>query len=162
MDDQEFVGLTRRDALKRGAKLGGAVLWMTPVVQAIGMRPAFAQTTSPTCASCCVKIDAGGCDGINPNNTCFDPAPPQDEACCDHISSTVQNTEFCWTVTLREGCTFGDGPFSVTSGGDCDPNPGVTVSADRTQVTLCNVNIKNQNGQLQAISHVEVCFECCS
>ena len=41
--------LTRRQALKRGAVLGGALAWATPVVQVVGMRPAMAQTVSPGC-----------------------------------------------------------------------------------------------------------------
>jgi hypothetical protein len=40
-------GLTRRDLLRRGAVLGGAVIWTTPVVQTLGMGRAFAQTASP-------------------------------------------------------------------------------------------------------------------
>ena len=42
----EPVGLTRRQTLKRGALLGGALAWATPVVQVIGMKPAFATTPS--------------------------------------------------------------------------------------------------------------------
>jgi hypothetical protein len=40
-------GLTRRDLLRRGVVLGGAVIWTTPVVQTLGMGRAFAQTASP-------------------------------------------------------------------------------------------------------------------
>jgi hypothetical protein len=40
-------GITRRDLLRRGAVLGGAVVWTTPVVQTLGMGRAFAQTASP-------------------------------------------------------------------------------------------------------------------
>ena len=40
-------GLTRREALKRGAVLGAGVIWATPVVQSLAMSPAMAQTTSP-------------------------------------------------------------------------------------------------------------------
>ncbi len=40
-------GLSRRDFLKRSAALGGALVWVTPVVQVVGMRPAFAQAVSP-------------------------------------------------------------------------------------------------------------------
>lgn len=43
------VGLTRREMLKRGAAAGGALMWATPVVQAVGMRRASAQTPSDTC-----------------------------------------------------------------------------------------------------------------
>ena len=46
-------GLTRREALKRGAILGGVALaWTTPAVQIVGMSPAFATTTSPGLAGC--------------------------------------------------------------------------------------------------------------
>jgi hypothetical protein len=41
------VGLTRREALKRGAMLGGALVWAIPVVQTVGMTAAMAQTVSP-------------------------------------------------------------------------------------------------------------------
>jgi hypothetical protein len=45
----DATGVSRRDFLKRGAALGGAIAWATPVVQTIGMRAAFAQTASPAC-----------------------------------------------------------------------------------------------------------------
>lgn len=40
-------GITRRDALKRGAALTGALAWATPIIQVVGMRPALAHTPSP-------------------------------------------------------------------------------------------------------------------
>ena len=40
-------GITRRDLLKKGAALGGAVVWVTPIVQSVGMGRAFASTPSP-------------------------------------------------------------------------------------------------------------------
>lgn len=47
--DQSPHGLTRREALKKGALLGGALIWTTPAVQAIGILPAQAQEVSPVC-----------------------------------------------------------------------------------------------------------------
>lgn len=41
-DEQTSTGVTRRDVMKRGAALGGAVIWATPVVQSFAARPAFA------------------------------------------------------------------------------------------------------------------------
>jgi len=41
--------ISRREILKRGAVVGGAVLWVTPVVQTLGMGQAFAQTPSQVC-----------------------------------------------------------------------------------------------------------------
>ena len=46
-DEVNDQGITRRDLLRRGAALGGAVVWTTPVVQTLGMGRAFAQSTSP-------------------------------------------------------------------------------------------------------------------
>lgn len=39
-------GLTRREALKRGALLGGALVWTAPIVQTVGMSRALAAHTS--------------------------------------------------------------------------------------------------------------------
>jgi hypothetical protein len=47
MSESQEQGISRRDLLKRGAALGGAVVWATPVVQTLGMGRAFAQTASP-------------------------------------------------------------------------------------------------------------------
>lgn len=38
--------VTRRDLLKRGAAVGGTVLWVAPLVQTLGMGRAFATDTS--------------------------------------------------------------------------------------------------------------------
>lgn len=47
--DDQPTGITRREALRKGAILGGALAWATPVVQVVGMKPAFAQSVSPGC-----------------------------------------------------------------------------------------------------------------
>lgn len=47
MGEELNQGISRRDLLRRGAVLGGAVIWTTPVVQTLGMGRAFAQTASP-------------------------------------------------------------------------------------------------------------------
>lgn len=44
VDPSEF---TRRAALKRGAVVGGSLLWVTPIMQTLAISPAFAQATSP-------------------------------------------------------------------------------------------------------------------
>jgi len=86
------TGLTRREALKRGALIAGAA-WAIPVVQAVGLRPAYAQTTSsPTdCTTYCVRWNnqsriwqempdgqlrcpSGALDDVPP---CFDGFVPQ-------------------------------------------------------------------------------------
>lgn len=53
------VGITRRTALRRGAVVGGAVIWATPVVQTLGMRQAWGQATPlPLCG----RMTGGGND----------------------------------------------------------------------------------------------------
>ena len=47
MPENQGEGISRRDLLRKGAVLGGAVVWVTPVVQTLGMGRAFAQTASP-------------------------------------------------------------------------------------------------------------------
>lgn len=44
--------MDRREALKRGAVLGGAVAWAVPTVQAVGMTSALAQIPSPIPCGC--------------------------------------------------------------------------------------------------------------
>lgn len=46
-------GISRRDAIKKGAVVGGAVVWATPVIQAIGVSPAGAQVASPVPGCAC-------------------------------------------------------------------------------------------------------------
>ena len=51
--------ISRREILKRGAFVGGAVVWATPVVQTLGMGRAFAATPSDTCvASWADKVES--------------------------------------------------------------------------------------------------------
>ena len=57
--DEQTGGITRRQALKKGALLGGALAWATPVVQVIGMQPALAQTVSPGCQVAVQPIPGG-------------------------------------------------------------------------------------------------------
>lgn len=116
--------VSRRDFLKRGAALGGAVVWATPMVQMVGMRPALAQVASPACLVWyAVKIDPTEnptpphCvdihDQESPNlrGQCLDvdeigtPTSPQ-EGGCNHIVSSTTPSDGPWTVTLDSGCQF--------------------------------------------------------
>lgn len=54
------LGISRRDLIRRGAVVGGTLVWAAPVVQSL--RPAFAQaqTGSPACdASCTITLRFG-------------------------------------------------------------------------------------------------------
>jgi len=60
--EHESNMISRREILKRGAFVGGAVLWVTPVVQAVGMGRAYAKATSPGCFRYCIKWDVPNLD----------------------------------------------------------------------------------------------------
>lgn len=50
--DDTRSGVTRREAIKKGAIVGGTVLWVAPLVQSVGMGSASAQTPSPGGGPC--------------------------------------------------------------------------------------------------------------
>lgn len=182
MDFEQSGGLTRRETLKRGLKLG-AVLWVTPVVQAVGMRPAMAQEVSPG-AGCdfwyAIKIErvAGGtataCEdiagGSNPPGQCLDvnaasPSPTSSGG-CSHVTQVVAAAEGAadpsWTVILEEGCQFveGSGRCTVKLGegeGGCEPDAGDPDVCDWDGTTR-TLRFNSSTGT--DISHIEFVF-CC-
>jgi hypothetical protein len=61
VDLQAELGMSRRDLLRRGAVVGGALLWVAPAIQSL-TPPAYAQTVSVqahTCCSCYKKGPTG-------------------------------------------------------------------------------------------------------
>jgi len=66
MSENELHGITRRDLLRRGAALGGAVVWATPIVQTLGMGRAFASTASPVGKDISyIGINVTNCNGVS-------------------------------------------------------------------------------------------------
>ena len=57
--DDQAVGITRRQALKKGAIFGGALAWATPVVQVVGMKAAGAQVVSPPVRTVRIRVRTG-------------------------------------------------------------------------------------------------------
>lgn len=153
-------GVSRREALKRGAKLTGAVLWMTPVVQAIGMSPALASTTSPTepCdATVAMRAKA------NWNGTAFvwEASPGFGRNDCNECGgapgvngasffSVVGNSTSVTVTLLNPDCEIT--AISHKAGQNCFAG---TVAADGNSATA------TIPAGGQAISHIEVCFSCC-
>lgn len=101
------TGLTRRDLLKKGAVLGGALAWGAPVVQVIGMRPALAQSTSPSCPNLyCVKAEAGAWTFLN---------------CSKGQTGRERGGGNCLGLPNDQG-DLSEAPESVLSAIDVDPN----------------------------------------
>ncbi len=123
-------GLTRRDFLKRGAVLGGTLAWVTPAVQVVGLRPAFAATVSPVCGDFfAVKIDPDEAtedfcvdiwDQTDPSGEgqCLDvdaqvtPIPGG----CGYVTSTTFENDMRWVIGLGSDCEFQIGEAELKTG----------------------------------------------
>ena len=103
-------GMDRRTMLKRGAVVGGALVWATPVVQSIAS-PAFA-ATSPVVQGClnqrrvAVKFD-GAQAGLN-TNQCLPPTATLNTPLGVLVGPAILNTPTADTLTftLGPGDTF--------------------------------------------------------
>lgn len=127
MSDQESgmqreLGITRRDLMRRGAIVGGTLLWVTPVVQSLGPA-AFAHQVSPANHFCCFCSDpTGGGSRSTVTNTqayCIsdggvfpDGHPASAQECGTHCSDLGFDSSDFHT---------GPNPFtcSPTAGGGC-------------------------------------------
>lgn len=111
--DQENTtpeGLSRRDLLRRGAALGGALAWATPVVQVIGMSPALANVPSP-------------------------PPPPNGE--CETIFRAKANVNGSWSFESSPGVGANDCATGCDGAPGVDGSNYLTISGDDTSVTIC-------------------------
>ncbi len=122
MDSQQ-EGLTRREALKRGAAVGGAMLWASPVVQTIGMSRAAAAATSPVETNLSFIALLAVCDGVthfikyeideaawesSPGNTpgCVLPAYDQkSHGGTLGFSASAVDSDGCVTIGIPGSCT---------------------------------------------------------
>lgn len=148
-------GISRREALKRGVKLTGAVLWATPVVQAIGMTPALAQTTSPVACENSFRAKYELATG-------WDPDPGFGTQDCNDCGGaegvdgtgffTIVADENSATVTLTAvGCQIT--AFTAKGGQGAGSCLAGTVAPGGQSATVLRPTAGG-------ISHVEVCF-CC-
>lgn len=176
--------VSRRDFLKRGALLGGALVWTTPVVQAVGMTPALAQVASPACnVWYAVKIQRVGtttdweCVDISDQdepsgNQCLDVDDvgfPVNAGGCGRIVSVIVAAEGAtdkrWMVRLDQDCQFveGSGRCEVKTGQDCfdtiqPGQPGAGGDVCEWDFETRTITFHSPNGS--DISHVEFAF-CC-
>ncbi len=136
MGEEVSQGITRRDLLRRGAVLGGAVVWTTPVVQTLGMGRAFAQAASPVQEPCTPEVSfiamCVTCDGEdylikweNEGDGKWDTRDPVCGLDCGPESTAVLGSDLKFTVTEKSD---GSGCFIVSwpSTSDCTVNK-VTV-----------------------------------
>ena len=134
MGESESQGVTRRDLLRRGAVLGGAVVWMTPVVQTIGMSRAFAQTASPdpctpAISYVAMNVTCGGTDYfIKWEDGGWESDPKETPGCnFTPVGDMVKGSDLGFsasasggnvTITPGELCTVNE--VAVKGGQNCD------------------------------------------
>lgn len=140
--------INRREALKKGAIAGGAVLWVTPAVQSIGLSRALAQPASPRRVQSISNIQfrfqcgtttyyahvdslgsANRCQAGAGNNPCVSPEAGDQNGCGRFTLNVVRqgNEVSQVTVTLNSGCTFLEGASKC--GGSCHPAVGAGQTA---------------------------------
>ena len=147
--------VTRRDLLKRGAVFGGAVVWSTPMVQAIGMSRAYAQT-SPVpgeCVSQYAAAVAGAAQGLRRDGSAVDAIRSDTTAALgapDVGDGTFFSLGFGGSITLQfvTPVPVGSGATIVVSETTNGPYPlemaSVSVSQDGGSFT--EVGIVNNVG----------------
>lgn len=147
------TGISRRDLLKKGAALGGAVMWATPVVQTLGMGRAFAQTASPTGQDISyigINVD---CPGTSPEDDFFvkweegtgwENKPGKAPLCSDDVFEGMNGGSLGFSVTNVTGpCADLTIPSSVSG---CQVT--VWVKAGQT----CNEYLNVQPGTITVCS----------
>ncbi|MDX1621292.1 MAG: hypothetical protein R3320_09895 [Nitriliruptorales bacterium] len=137
-------GISRRDVLRRGAIVGGALVWTAPTVQTLGMRAAFAAdddtTGSPRGTGQDIsylaaviqcpqdqywkfKIDDDGTVEHGGNLPCC-PYPPNWDIARRSFPPGMSSSDIdisdpkCWLVQLPAGCTLVG--VAMGGGGDGD------------------------------------------
>lgn len=151
MFEKNQDGLTRREALKRVAALGGTLAWAAPAVQTIRVSPAFAQGPSPrpdgpdisfiglnvTCQEDTVSvpftIKFEGCEGPD----CFESDPGKFPK-CDFFAAAGEKTDGdtlgfaavldpstrCVTITVPADCQVANS--AIKGGQECCPGASGT------------------------------------
>jgi hypothetical protein len=104
--------MTRRDLLRKGAIVGGGLLWATPTVQSIA-KPAFAQAT-PICRACC------RCNEPNEfGQTCGLDSFTREQ--CERFCSTPEGNFVVDYQTGDESCTCNSLQGCDCTGDPCEP-----------------------------------------
>lgn len=100
-------GMTRRDLMRRGAIVGGTLLWVAPAIQSIGSK-AYAQTTgSPLCAACLsATVQEPGEDPVT-THIIFTPTTQ----CCDCIEASGGGIVAVVVCAVSGDCSGITGPF---------------------------------------------------
>ena len=135
--DDTRSGVTRREAIKKGAIVGGTVMWVAPLVQTVGMSPASAQTASPRPGECvCTGTNSfdvtAAFTGVVSGNVGPVQDFPAETGCLANLSVTAPNAPLASAfLTSDTDCVGG-----TTSGGTCSS----FVELENLQTDLTAIN----------------------
>lgn len=116
IDFDSELGMTRRDLLRRGAVVGGTLLWVAPAIQSIApAASAQVDRASPGTHACCYCFNGG-----DPNNPGA-PPPGQNpyECLANGVSGDKINGDACETYCNSLGYDnhiYQSGPDPFTCG----------------------------------------------
>ena len=118
-------GLDRRALLRRGAILGGAIVWTTPVVQSLAT-PAFAGTPKPHACMCKVRFQWGAGTGFSDSGDGV--ATGAGNACCvaDNYLTTTARVGIDGSIP---SCTLGGKSLGTVT-------VSYPVDGDRTKAVI--------------------------
>ena len=152
-------GSTRRDVLKRGAIVGGTLLWATPVIQSLGLRAAAADagTVQPSPPTIAEKMPPS----VVTTTTSPDERPP-----VPPVGLAIQHLDFLFgsagTVYAARYEPFGDGgafvaPEKAPEGAGLEPKRPdcLDVYPDWTPATPELLQALNVKGTVQTLGDAE-------
>jgi hypothetical protein len=97
------LGMTRRDLLRRGAIVGGTLLWAAPAIQSIA-KPAFAQPAAGSTPHYCCFC-TGGTTAAQGGQCLNDGIPASANACCTFCAGIgATNWSWCDNRPTAYGC----------------------------------------------------------
>lgn len=179
MGDKERVdpnlGMNRRQLIRRGALVGGAVAWASPVVQSF-TSPAFAQQGTPPPEGCppenlrvgSIKFDLGSsawvAQSFQATSNCLGPPPPGQCAAIDQYVAQLFNEagivpvgdpdeQVCVNAVPEPDCLVVRAAAAKTGGGStaCIPPDGGGLG-----LPVCFTARPGAG-----ISNIQISVECC-
>ena len=103
MAEQPRDGLNRRDVIKKGAMVGGALVWTTPVVQSLA-GPALAAQGSLAPETCVIFLSVGTVGGVPANPVCYQGMSVQ---CCSALDAANAISDPAARAAALAAATFG-------------------------------------------------------
>ncbi len=145
-------GITRRDLLKRGAVVGGTVLWATPVVQTVGMARAYAAEPSDTCVASWADAVISSSQGLTSEGNPIAAGRSNPASALGAPNATFFSLGYGGSIVVRLAVPYysgknGEAIVVETSGGVPPYNlekAAVSVSGGRVNMGVCG--IRNQSG----------------